>query len=1066
MNWLAQRCLDRPGLTLGVALVLTIAIGTGMLRLEFRTDGDALLPDQHPVVLEDAEDRDRFRDPREILLVVNSREGAASLATPAGFRFIAALHASLRKLEVLQPSRLLSLAGMQRAARGPAGVVLGGYLDQIPDHPREFAALLAELREREITDGLLLSTDGRRALFSLPLSETASVARAVQRLEDFVVENGSAEYELLLGGPLLAETTLGDQVLRDLAVLVPLMLLVIMLLLFAMMRSPAGIAIPMIETLLVLIWTLGAMGWAGAPIALVTTILPVVLMAMCIADEIHLLERLVAVTNPGHMRARVEKALGEVGRPIILTSLTTALGFLSFLSASIGPLRDFGLFAAFGILVAMGLTFSVIPALIVWLPERAFALSSPRGPGLGLVWMGNFAARRPVACFGLAALFVGLCVAGVPGLRVSDAWVDNFDTEADLVRSERAINESFWGSYRFDVVLEAEPEFFRTPDGIALVEAIQEEVRSAPHVGGVESDLSVLRQLADLFDEQGLLSEISPGKLWDLFTLAEFSEDRAGLDRLLTSAADATRIRLYVQSPDYARERELRAYLDRVAAPLAERAGVGIHYSGDLPLASALVESIVHNQLQSIGWALGTVGLLLVAFSRRLSSLLAIVPVIVTVAALFGLMGYFDLRLGIATSMFASLAVGVGVDFGIHFQHRFERERQAGGNYAAAIQATFQTVGNALFWNASVLSAGFAVLIASSLKPNHSLGVLLVASTLGCYMGCMMLLPMLLRGRKRGLAAVFLAVGVSFSMTPTPAHAEVDIKDCKMAADPVATKQMLGLERARRGVARIQRLDVATRYEGGESRLAQMAADISNKTLWSLVDGNIKETWMIFVFSGPGRMSGTSLLIRDFIGSTKRDETWFYLRAFNNFERLSGAIERTVVPSTALSYEDARGYIASAKYSFRFAKESKSAPRILACPRSEALAGRLGYGALLIDFDSDHQVVRRIDYYGLGGALLKRYLVLETTKLGKHHYPAAADLYEPTSARRNRIAYEYWLPAEPLDREPFRPSIEAGSFRDRIQKALHKNGLGERIDAELRAADEVVRIYDEKWRKR
>jgi hypothetical protein len=77
-----------------------------------------------------------------------------------------------------------------------------------------------------------------------------------------------------------------------------------------------------------------------------------------------------------------------------------------------------------------------------------------------------------------------------------------------------------------------------------------------------------------------------------------------------------------------------------------------------------------------------------------------------------------------------------------------------------------------------------------------------------------------------------------------------------------------------------------------------------------------------------------------------------------------------------------------------------------------------------------------------------------------------AELFEPAAARRNHITYEYWLPEKPLDREPFRPSIEAGSFRNRMQKALHEHGLGDRIDTELSAADEIVRAYDEKWRKR
>ena len=122
------------------------------------------------------------------------------------------------------------------------------------------------------------------------------------------------------------------------------------------------------------------MGWAGVPIALVTTILPVVLMALCITDEIHLLERIMGRWDEPTMRARIEAAIDDVGRPIVLTSLTTSLGFLSFTGTSIAPLREFGVFAAFGIMVAMVLTFSLIPALLILLPERLFA---PTGVAAG-----------------------------------------------------------------------------------------------------------------------------------------------------------------------------------------------------------------------------------------------------------------------------------------------------------------------------------------------------------------------------------------------------------------------------------------------------------------------------------------------------------------------------------------------------------------------------------------------------------------------------------------------------------------------------------------------------------
>ena len=213
----------------------------------------------------------------------------------------------------------------------------------------------------------------------------------------------------------------------------------------------------------------------------------VVLMAMAITDEIHLLERIGAQPSALSRGEAVLAALDEVGRPIIMTSITTALGFLSFLSASIQPMREFGLFTGFGILTAMLLTFSWIPALVVLLPmdwTRRAARRSPL-PGLGLERLARSSIRRPTL---FLAVGLGLLLAAVPGtlaLRVQDSWVDNFDPESAIAGADRAFNASFWGSYRYDVVFEAPSDFFYSSTGTRLIEDFESIALSLNEVGGV-----------------------------------------------------------------------------------------------------------------------------------------------------------------------------------------------------------------------------------------------------------------------------------------------------------------------------------------------------------------------------------------------------------------------------------------------------------------------------------------------------------------------------------------------------------------------------------------------------
>ena len=271
-------------------------------------------------------------------------------------------------------------------------------LDEIPDDPDRFAALLAELRRLRLTDGLLLAADGRLAALYAPVAEDRSVAEAVGDLDAWAERYTNAPFAVEITGPEKAEATLGTMVLRDLVVLVPVMLIVIAVVLFAIFRNLGGVIVPMVESLVVLLWTFGAMGWLGIPVTLVTTILPVVLMAMVITDEIHLMERAQAYRASGECRSHreaMERALDEVASPIVVTSLTTALGFTAFLSAGMTPVQQFGALSAAGILIAMVLTFGWLPPLIILLPEAWFHERSGGRrwrAGLGL---GRWAARRP-----------------------------------------------------------------------------------------------------------------------------------------------------------------------------------------------------------------------------------------------------------------------------------------------------------------------------------------------------------------------------------------------------------------------------------------------------------------------------------------------------------------------------------------------------------------------------------------------------------------------------------------------------------------------------------------------
>jgi uncharacterized protein len=754
---LTRHCLRQPKAFLLLIGLVTVFFAVGMTRLELRTDGAALYPLGEPAVGLTREDREVFQDPERIILLVSARPGGPPVASPAGFDAIVRLHSSLTRLRAVAPGGVKSLANLPEPLEGTTALVdLGHYLDAIPRAPERFARLLARLKAHPLVHGLFLSRDGRQAALYISLDPKIDREAALSEIQRWLARRGGP-FTLRLTGPVVAEIELGHTVVRDLARLTPLMALLVASLLFLSLRTPAAVAIAGAEVLVVMVWTLGAMGFFGVPVTLVITIMPVILLAMTVADEVHLLERVQESLHKGgedavgreDVRRSMELNLKALHRPLVLTAASTAVGFFSFPAGTLQPLRQFGIFSGLGIVLALFLTFTLIPALAAVLPPSFFR---PRrlpwrregSPGAGLE---TGLAGREGPAFWLCCALIAVGLAGAARLSVQDSWVDNFDPRASLVSAERDYNASFWGSYLYDIVLRTEdPGFFRRPEGIEVAERLTAALERGPHVGRALSYLIPMGVLGEIIGKPGPLSQLERGDLRTLNGVGLVLRKDLDLNQLLTIDGRSIRIRLFVNSPDYVRSAALDDFVRRTVPRALAGSGITHHFSGDLPLSVSVVRAIVRNQVSSISWTLAGVALvILLAYRSLWIALLVTAPVTAAAAMVFGVMGYAGVPLGIASSMFAALSVGAGVDFALHWWHIYDLERRAGGGHGPAVQAAFRIAGPAIRWNALVLSLSFLVLSVSALKPNRTLGWLLAAAIGSAYVTTMLLMPRLVR---------------------------------------------------------------------------------------------------------------------------------------------------------------------------------------------------------------------------------------------------------------------------------------------------------------------------------
>ncbi len=779
---LARAALARPHLVLALLAIGTAVLARGLFRLELRTDGAAIYPRGDPAVERTAADRRTFQEADQVVLLVTSRPGGPRLDSAAGCRFLLRLQHALARFPGVEIAGVRSAATLIDPPENLAPLRIRTFFEEWTSGEASLADVLARMRRLPVTGGLFLSGSGTAAALYLPVGDRITRGELLAGLRRYLATRAGAPFLLRLTGPVAAEADLGEAVLRDLARLVPIMVAVVALLLALTLRTAGGVLIPLAQVVTTLVWTLGLMGWAGVPVTLVTTVLPVLLMAMAMTDEIYLLERLQdhlaaapALVRPGaapeaavpaapdvpgasaagRVRLAAERAFADLVAPLVLISLATAAGFFSFLGAAMAPVRHLGLFTGAGLLLGMLFTFTLAPALMAALPASWIERRRPRPaaaagrPGGGMHLLERLTARRPRAAALAAAGLLAVAAPGLARLRVEDSWIDNFDPRSPLVTAAHRFDAELWGSYRFDVVGTGAKGFFWTPRGAALLEELQRWADRAPHVGGMVSMLPAFEAGARALGLPRPLSALAPRDMKRVGMLVEILRLRLYLRDLLTLDGDRTRARLLVRNADYGKARELAAAfaaeLPRLTR-LAPAGAVELHASGEVPEALAVVAAIVGNQLRSIGWTAALIAAMLLAALRSVRWTAAVMaPALAATLLLFGGLGYAGVPLGIATSMFAALNLGAGVDFAVQYAFAYRRERRAGLAHSAAVEATLATAGRGLRWNAVVLALGIAVLTLSAIKPNRSLGLLLALAILTSYATTLALLPELLR---------------------------------------------------------------------------------------------------------------------------------------------------------------------------------------------------------------------------------------------------------------------------------------------------------------------------------
>ena len=979
--------VDHPRKVVAVSLLLMALTLSYLPQLVKDTRADAFLAPDNPALIYRDKVKEQFglSDPLVIAVINEDKEG---IFNPVTLSLVDWLSTEVSRLSNIDSDRVTSLATEKNIVGTEYGMDVSDFFDPVPATQIEANLLRQAISDFPLYQGSIVSKDGKATLIVAEMRDELLAEDTYAEILAIVDRAPVSENEQIhVAGEGAIAGYLGSYIDNDAQRLNPLAgLIITLIIIFAFRRFSPALTGNIIIAASVLM-TLSVMAASNVAFFVITNALPVILIGISVADAIHIYSHYydLQATRPNEDRRQlVVETMLKMWRPVTLTTLTTMAGFLGlYFAAYMPPFKYFGLFTAFGVLVAGVYSLVFLPAAMMLTKaqvSRHFIERHQAGreeffarimSGLGRLTR-NYP-RAIISIFGILAVS-GLFSSSY--LVVDEDRIDTFHPSEDIYLANEAINSHMDGTNTLDIVIETgQIEGLFIPENLRKMEALQVYAESLPHVQGSTSIVDYLKQMNRSInggDSSEYKLPVSSDSVAQYFLLYSATSDPTDFEEEVDYDYKLANIRINMNAGSYQDTRgavlSLERYIaeefnsDEIHATLSGRVNVSYHWIKGLG-QSHFVGVVIALFLV---WAVAAL-----LFQSITAGIYTLIPVVGSILLVYSAMVFLGIRLGIGTSMFASVAIGLGVDFAIHTLDRLrDLNREFAGDSDRVLSEFYPSTGRALLFNFLAISCGFGVLITSQVVPLANFGVIVALSVATSFLASMTLLP--------ALVTVFQP---SFMKAPEPG---VAANNGGLIRATVAVL-MIGLGGF---FALPSVVDAAESLTADE--IVQRINDVddgeyvSRKLVMHLTDRRgrerVRETFgyrkyfgeekqSILFYESPSNVKDTAFLTWDYPDPEIDDDQWLYLPAVRKTRRISSSDRGDYFLGTDFTYEDIKleGRLEPADFDFSLVGEENldgiSTLKLQSTPRNEEIAKELGYGRTEFWVDVSNWMVIKADYW-------------------------------------------------------------------------------------------------------
>jgi len=777
-NWVYAHAL----LNLGVVFLVSAMLASQLPELTIDTRDESFFHPDDPTLVAYDQFRYQFGQDDIFFIAMQPENGL----TPSFFKTMSRLHRDLEE-NVPYLDEVDSLVNGRIVRAENDTLIVEDLIPEPPETPDENQRILTLINHYPLYENFLVSGDRTLAMIMVKAQafvqpsqddlltgfepDTAPDAPgAVQhldnkqnveindRIRDIVDKYRGQGIAFFFAGTPVFVAELQRGLEKDMGLMIPLSFLLIIVFLAILFRRISGVVYPMIIVLLSLTASLGLMAAWGIPVSSVIMILPTFLIVVGVGDCVHILTIFYRniQKDPGDTpdkRTAIIKAVGHSGLPILMTSLTTAGGLLSFIWADVAIISHLGYIAPAGVMIAFLYTLFLLPALIAVFPIKTKPVPAQGKPSVAdriFDGIAGAATRRPLVISAVWAVLFIVAAAAAFNVRISHNAMSWLPRDATVRVGTRLMDQKNGGTVMLEIIIDSGRENgLHDPD---LLLRMDQAGKTIPTIRAHNIKAGKVASMADVLKET---NRALNGDLDVSYTVPDTRQlvaqelilfESSGSDDL-AELADGTyrKARMSVLAP-FTDSVLYLDYVEKIKTYLARQfPHETVSLTGHMSLFIGITKMFITSMAKSYLFAFVAITLMMMVIIGNFKiGLMSIVANTVPIVMIFGIMGVGRIPVDMMTILVGSIVLGLVVDDTIHFLHHFRRAYDLSGCVETAVKETLHNTGRALTITSIVLCGGFFIYTTAYLSCYVRFGILTGSAVLFALTADLVLLPALL----------------------------------------------------------------------------------------------------------------------------------------------------------------------------------------------------------------------------------------------------------------------------------------------------------------------------------